>query len=399
MRDYCLSLVLACSFAVPASASAPVWPGPCGPEPSTFAELTAAADFVVFGDLSDFRDRTNPQDRGSRVADLRIRKVVKNHAQLERKTKLTISSVDVFPPTEFGLVGLGEVLVFGFIDQDRPNSYWAFPSSLELERYLFGSIAAHKAQATIKLGFHFPYLNHNEPDIANDAHLVFRHASPRDHRAAARTYDINQLKVWLRDEKTPIERLRFFGYLLGRCGRREDAGVLRQLLDAPTDTRGDYGLLLGYYLLAPGEGLDYALARLGDTQKEGEVRYQALHIVRYVLDEKTRTARKRITVKRKIVIALEKALAQQDMAHFIVDELWKRRIWKHTDQVLALYGKPALDVQILSRSVIRYAVQCPDAKAKAFLSDLRKNDPKVVADEEALLKMGIPERKTKPIKP
>ena len=55
--------------------------------------------------------------------------------------------------------------------------------------------------------------------------------------------------------------------------------------------------------------------------------------------------------------------------------------------MLALYEKPSLNIPIVKRSIVRYALTCPKEKSKAFIAELRKKDPQTVQDAEELLKL------------
>ena len=51
---------------------------------------------------------------------------------------------------------------------------------------------------------------------------------------------------------------------------------------------------------------------------------------------------------------------------------------------------------IVRRAIVRYAISCPDPKAKAFLARARQADPKLVHDVEEQMSLYDPATRPKP---
>ncbi len=112
------------------------------------------------------------------------------------------------------------------------------------------------------------------------------------------------------------------------------------------------------------------------------VRYSALRTVRYL-----RQTRPDIIPPSDLVAALSILLDQKDIADIAIEDLRKWRCWDLTDRILALYTRSSHNVPIIRRSICRYAMQCPRAKAAAFVAEVRKKDPQAIADTEEMLQL------------
>jgi hypothetical protein len=73
------------------------------------------------------------------------------------------------------------------------------------------------------------------------------------------------------------------------------------------------------------------------------------------------------------------------MADIPIEYLRKWRCWDLTNQVLAASGRKSHDLPMIKRSILRYALQCPDAKAAEFIAAQRKADASLVAEVEQML--------------
>src|SRR5262249_36415374 len=78
-------------------------------------------------------------------------------------------------------------------------------------------------------------------------------------------------------------------------------------------------------------------------------------------------------------------LTQQDMADFLIEDLRRGRHWNLTEQVLALWGNDKMP-PVVRRAIVRFAVQNPTPRAAAFVEQVRRLNPDLVADIEEGLK-------------
>jgi hypothetical protein len=81
-------------------------------------------------------------------------------------------------------------------------------------------------------------------------------------------------------------------------------------------------------------------------------------------------------------------LKQADIADLAIESLRKRSRWEVADQVLGLFGQKSYDVPIIRRSILRYALACPNNKAaETFVKTQRQRDPEWVSESEELLRL------------
>jgi hypothetical protein len=340
--------------------------------------------------------------------DLAIVTVVKGHPILAGKKRITLGRY--VPPAEKESV---EYLVFAEIIDGRIDPYRGMPvESRELVDYLVGSVDVMKAPPAKRLGFYFGYLDHKDLNISGDAYKEFAAAPYKDVLAAANQFDAQRLVRWLtKDKDTPSYRIGLYGLLLGVCGKSEHAKMLRELVEDSQlrPLTGVDGLLGGLCVLDRKFGPDYVVALLNDAKQDFNTRYAALRTVRFLLSDDYVTTQPPAsasggseaksslgsttgeggppTVDRtRILERCTPALFIADMADLIIDEFRKHQHWAPVNGILELYADPKFDLQVVRRAVIRYALKCPDPKAKSFVAGLRQSDPQLVADVEEILK-------------
>ena len=135
-------------------------------------------------------------------------------------------------------------------------------------------------------------------------------------------------------------------------------------------------------MLDPKNGWEYIHAILKDPSKEFMLRYAALRAVRFFWD-----SRPDLFDKKNLVDGVCQLLDQSDMADLAIEDLRKWNRWEVDERVLALQNKKSHDATIIRRSILKYALACPDPKAAVVVQDWRKRDPEMVKDAEEMLKL------------
>ena len=185
-----------------------------------------------------------------------------------------------------------------------------------------------------------------------------------------------------------------FAFLLGVSGGSDDATFLaRQLLERPLTERtsGAYGgLLAGYVLLAPKEGWALAANVMADEMQSYSLRLSAIGTVRFF------QASRGNDCKPEVLKCCTALLPHGDLADQAIEDLRRWGYWDLTEQVLAQFAKPSHSAPIVRRSIIRYALSCPDAAAKQFVAAVRQTDPKLVKSVEETLDLYAPIPKKTP---
>ena len=178
--------------------------------------------------------------------------------------------------------------------------------------------------------------------------------------------------------------------LLGVCGTAADAeflaGLLRQS-PLPERTAAAFGgLLAGYVMLDPRSGWPFLAAVLADEKPRlrrppRRPRRRPLFPGCPHRSEQTRLSAVRAAL-----------LPHGDLADQAVEDLRRWGYWNLTREVLAQFAKPTHAAPIVKRSIVRYALSCPDDDAKAFIAALRQTDPKLVREVEERLARYAPKK-------
>jgi hypothetical protein len=371
-----VAVIAAFALALPAQ-SCPF----CTSQGQTLLGEVNQANLIVYGTLANAQ--RDPNEFGKGTTDLQIEMVVKEHPVLNGRKTLTLPRYIPVDPK-----GQTKHLVFievynGNLDPYRGE---AVAGDSKIAEYLKGAITVRDKDLPTRLAYFFKYLDSPEPTISNDAYMEFGNADYKEYRPLAEKLDADRVVKWLKDPNTPASRFGLYGSILGHCGKKEQAAVLRELLDDPKKrvSSGVDGILAGYLLLDKDEGWKYLLGLLKDEKNEFLIRYAGLRTVRFLWE-----FRPDVIEKKQLLEAATILLGQGDIADFPIDDLRRWGQWQMTDKVLGLYGKETHNAPIIKRAIIRYALCAPPEQkaAQEFVKKMRAEDPERVRDIEELLKL------------
>jgi hypothetical protein len=335
----------------------------------TFREEAArpSARVILVGTIRTPRDSTN--------SEFRIASVLRSDPAVKGKTVLPLGRYQ--PDSDAKYVAFCDVFE-GKIDPWRAV---AVKGDGGIE-YVKKVLALGNKDPVAKLTFYFRHLDDPDPEVSNDAFKEFARSTDQDIARAAGKLAPDKLRAWLKDPKTPRERIAVYAMLLGSCGKDEDATLLRGLLDRKEDRYANAfgGILAGYIHRKPRGGWDLALNVLRDPRKPLLMRIAVLGTVRYFHGAQPRESRANVLKVEAVT------LAQADLADIAVEDLRQWAVWDLTPEVLALYGKKGYDAPLMQRAILRYALSCkPTAESKAFLAKRRAVEPDLVKDIEESL--------------
>lgn len=259
-----------------------------------------------------------------------------------------------------------------------------------------------------RLEYFIKFLEYPDPLVANDAFQEFGNSSYKDVSPLAEKLSPDDIARWITSEDTAPGRIAFYGMLLGLCGRKDHAELLKKEILRET---GEYrlgidGLMSGYLLLSREEGLAlleeekikprYVETVLpdGTVKREPKVpfseTYAAMRAIRFMWDY----GQGRISPDR-LKQSMRLFLDRPDLADLVIADLARWKDWSVQDRLRAMYDAPEYDVQSVKRAIVRYFLACsasaakddpspPEhvAKARAHLADLRARDPKTVQEAE-----------------
>ncbi len=336
------------------------------------------ATLVAFGDL------TNPVGTpdGGGTTDLIVSAIIKSPRKFEGHKTIKLDRFYECPPNN-----KYRYLVFcddlnGKLD---PYKILAVERSADMGAYLKGALAHKDQKIADRLRFFFDYLDNPDLEISQDAYKEFANASYNDYHEMAKSLPADRIAGWLKDrERTPAYRIGLYASMLGHCGNRQHAELLRSLLDDPVHKVGSGvdGLMAGYVMLEPREGWAYLEGVVGDSKKEFMLRYAALRALRFIYDYQP------VKIDRKeLVGAVAKLLNQGDIADLAIDDLRKWHCWDMTPRVLEVQQTPAYKQQIVQKAMLRFCLSAKGVDAaQRYVDEQRKKDPTRVQDVEELLK-------------
>jgi hypothetical protein len=351
----------------------------CSMQGQTLIGDVNQASMVLYGSFTNAKlDQSGEFGQGT--TDLTIDAVIKKHEILGDQKVLTLPRY--VPPTD----NKTKFLVFCDVFKGKIDPYRGVPvqADSDMVKYLTGALALKDKDIGTRLRFYFDYLDNKEIEISNDAYKEFGNADYKDYRDMAKQLPADKIVGWLNDSNTPAFRYGLYASMLGHCGTKKDASVLRAMLEDPQKrvSTGVDGILAGYIMLNPTEGLNYLVGILKDPAKEFMLRYAALRAARFF-----RESRPDVLDKKELVAGVRHLLDQSDIADLAIEDLRKWGCWELCDQILGLQDRKSHAVPIVQRAILRYALSCPESKAAAFVDQWRKRDPEMVKDTEELLKL------------
>jgi hypothetical protein len=348
----------------------------CSLQGKTLTGEVEQASMVVVGTLKGADEKLDK-------TDIDIDTVVKDNEIRAKKTTITLKKY--IPPEADG--GKYKYVVFCDIFKGNIDPYRgiAVKADSKIAEYLQGALSLKTKPIGERLRFFFNYLDNSDLEISNDAYKEFANADYADYRDMAKTLPADRIVEWLKDPKTPAFRLGLYASMLGHCGKATDGAVLRTMLDDPARrvATGIDGMMAGYVMLQPQEGWKYMTGVLGDEKKEFMFRYAALRAVRFLHD-----SRPDIVQKKDLIDGACRLLDQSDMADLAIEDLRKWQQWDRAERVLGVLKTAAGKEAVVSRSVLRYCLQCKgNAAAAIHVAERRKADAEGVKDVEELLKL------------
>lgn len=392
-------LTLAAVVAIGSSAEACPF---CASGGQTLSGEVASADFILLGTVTN--SKRDPEDFSKGSTDITIETVVKPNDYLRGKKVLTIprflqvrgkaddNKYLVFcslynRPGDVPASAVASGVVFAnpeFAQVDAYRGESVKPDS-QLAQYLKGALEVRGKDVAARLRYFFDYLDSPEIAISSDAMMEFGNADYKDVRALAEKLPADKIFGWLKDPNTPPSRYGLYGLIAGHCGKKEDAKVIRTLLDdSKLYSSGLDGVIAGYVLLDPKAGWDYILSVVSDSKKEFPVRYAALKVLRFFWEY-----RPDVIPNEKVLEAMKSLASQSDMADLPIEDLRKWGRWELADFILNFADKPGHNkLPIVRRAILRFALSAPpeNKAAAAHVEKVRKEDPERVKFVEQMLK-------------
>jgi hypothetical protein len=370
------------------SAPAPACPF-CQDQGVTLVGDVAQADLVIYVTIREAKqDFTGRETDGT--TEVAIDAIIKDHPIRGDKKVIEVAR---YIPDE--MKGKYKFLLYCSVFKGKlePFKGIAVKSNCDLAKYLKGTLELKDAPIEKRLKFAFDYLDNDEFEISNDAYKEFANADYKDYAPMAKNLPADKIAGWLDDPKTSPLRYGLYGSMLGHCGTKKHAALLRKLVENEEKraVSGVDGILAGYMMLDPKEGWEYVRGVLTNRHDDFMYRYAALRCVRFIYDY-----RQDLVNRDEMVGGVANMITHSEIGDLAIEDLRKWRRWELTDRVLALenrgvfgvYPQPAYNVGVVNRAVLRFALADKDSKqAVDFVERQRKKNPERVKQAEELLRL------------
>jgi hypothetical protein len=239
-----------------------------------------------------------------------------------------------------------------------------------------------------RLRYAAKFLEHRDPQVADDVYRQFGRAPFDAVAAAVDAYDYVKVRAWLADPQVPDDRKGFFGLLLGLANdeatRRANLAVLHdRARQEASEFRAGFDGVLGGLLWAEGEkALDWIDERLlkNPHAAEGDVRHAQTALRFYQQYGKQIPAGR---FKRSLALLLDRPAT----APGAIQDFTRRQDWEFIDRCEKLFTASPGDDPTLDRAVVGYLLVCPQPSATAALRRLRDKASRRVAEAEHYLSL------------
>jgi hypothetical protein len=344
------------------------------------------AQIVLFGHFENAR--INNDGLGQGETDFEIERVLKSHDLIKDKKQITIPRHVLDNKTKF--------IVFCDVYKGKIDAYkgTAVANDGEMIRYIENIIKVKGKAQPERLRVAFDFLNSPEVEVAMDAYREYAKADYRDYKDIAKKLPADTIAGWLQDPKTPAFRYGLYASLLGHCGTKDHAKLLMTMIEDPEKSKGSgvSGLLASYMMLEPEKGWTYVKDLVQAKDKPFLMRYAGLQTMRFLWENRPDlvSAKDETAGKTEIVKGVASVMHLTDMADFAIEDLRKWQRWEYCDEVLGLFGKKSYNTPILRKSILRYALQCPNDSAKVFVKTQRASNVEWVDETKELLDLESP---------
>ncbi len=248
----------------------------------------------------------------------------------------------------------------------------AYPASTRLAPYLREVLRLPK-QGSQRLTFYFRYLEDADEMIARDAYDELVRVDYAELKRLRPVLNHDQLVAWISDDQIPTSRRRLYFTMLGICGSAHDVPVLERLMRSGrrADTRGLESLIACYLTLRGTTGLPVVEELyLANIAAEYDEFYCAILAIRFHLKDESKIARP------KLIASLRLVLSRPELADLVIPDLAKAEDWAVIDRLMLLYRDAPPKETWVRVPVINYLQACPLPRAKEYLDECERLDPK-----------------------
>ncbi|MEX1231250.1 MAG: hypothetical protein WEB58_13475 [Planctomycetaceae bacterium] len=252
-----------------------------------------------------------------------------------------------------------------------------------------------------RLEYFLNYLEHADPQIAEDAYAEFADVSYQELIAFAPKIPREKVHSWVADPNIDSKRLGLYGKLLGLVGNDDDAEMMAKLIAQPSDDYrpGIDGVMAGYLLLTGEAGLELIeKTKLLDKTVPFET-YAAMQALRFMWQHgQGRISQDRLRESMRIL------LDHLEFTDLVIGDLARWKDWESQERLAALYGEGEYNTPPIKRAIARFMLvsMCDVPKTandvgtteadrpehavrgEKLLEEIRLKDPKPVSQVEQI---------------
>ncbi len=273
------------------------------------------------------------------------------------------------------------MLLFGEVHEGTLDIYNGIRlrEKSEIKPFIRGVIKRKKSTSDL-LAFSIRYACHPEPQIQTFALGLLQNASYAEWRAAMKKAPAGEIIQWLRLKKKGYHPVGYYARMLGHCS--PDLNVAEPLFLKTIDKANQStDAMIGYIVASPQRGYQFLRGIASDTKKKFNLRYAVLRACRFLFDR-----RPDLIARRDLLAIVHELMTNSNIADLAIEELRRRKDWKHTVDVLAIADDKEFDIPIIHRAILRFALCSPTEDAKSFVQKMRQTDAEAVSEMEKLLK-------------
>lgn len=362
----------------------------CGVAPEPLSKRLGKSEIVVLVSWLEVIPAKGDDDESTRFEVLADVTNAKSKLAFKKGERIT------FPRAYFAKPGDVHLLFGTKTDEFR----WDAPLSASdaVYRYLLKAPASDKPSRE-RLPYFLKHLESSDPVIALDVFSEFSGVPFEDVEPLAKEFPRDKLREWLGSTNRSIgNRLGLYGLMLGLCGDKSDAELLKAKIVKPVEgfPLGRDGMVFGYLLLTSSDGLDWidkTILKPQDASVSDVVAtMQALEV--FWTSGKDRVPRERLKASMRL------PLNRLDVAERAIANLSRWEDWSAQERLMELYDQDDDQGPRLRQAIIRFlltAIKASPAKtssgkseppatwalqAQKNLDKLRQRDPRLVKDVE-----------------
>lgn len=240
--------------------------------------------------------------------------------------------------------------------------------------HFVAKVTSYRDNPAEALRFAGKHLDDADPQIAEEAFLAFAKADDKLVNQVAKGMTPEMLRKLIKTPDLEPERLSMYAYLLGACGDKSDIEQLKSLLKDPSPRmfRAYEGILAGYIMMQPKEGWAFAHETLRNPKSEFVLRYAVLRTLRFFYNANAEEH------GANVLLGEGMAIVQPEIADVAIQDLTRWKRWEHTKLIVSCYDKATHQSPLVKYGLVRYALACPQAEAKALVDRVRREDPKLL---------------------